>query len=59
MIILSTLQLPTTGLMQWKAYTALATQQYTYPQLLVRVTLLDIVGFTANVEADVKLAQDL
>jgi hypothetical protein len=46
------------GVTHWKAYTALAAQQYTYPQLLARVALLDIVGFTANVEADVQIAQD-
>jgi hypothetical protein len=43
---------------QWDNYRALATSQYVYPQLLGRVTLLDLVSFTSSVEADVALAQN-
>ena len=46
------------GLTHWKDYTTLATARYTYPQLLARVALLDIEGFTENVAADIKIAQD-
>jgi hypothetical protein len=46
------------GLTHWKHYTSLATAKYTYPQLLARVALLDLVGFTGSVEADIKIAQD-
>ena len=44
------------GVAQWKAYAALASAQYSYPQLLARVRVLDVVGFTAGAERDVQLA---
>ena len=46
------------ALTHWREYTALATAQYTYPQLLARVALLDIEGFTENVQADIRIAQE-
>lgn len=46
------------ALTHWKDYTAIATAQYIYPQLLARVALLDIEGFTKNVQADIKIAQE-
>ena len=46
------------GLVAWQKYTALATSQYTYPQLLARVALLDLQAFTENVEADIQIARD-
>ena len=44
------------GVAQWKAYAAQASAQYSYPQLLARVRVLDVVGFTAGAERDVQLA---
>ena len=41
----------------WQAYTAVATGQYVYPQLLGRVSVLDLVGFSESVKADVEIAQ--
>ncbi len=47
------------ALTHWKEYTALATAQYTYPQLLARVAVLDLVEFTKNVQADIDMAQKM
>ena len=46
----------TEAVAHWQRYTALATSQYVYPQLLGRVQLLDLVGFLSDVKADLDRA---
>ena len=46
----------TEAVVHWTRYTALATSQYVYPQLLGRVQLLDLVAFLSDVQQDLALA---
>lgn len=45
------------GVAHWDQYVQLASGQYRYPQLLGRVSLLDIQGFAVEVAADVTIAE--